>query len=102
MGMVYKKIHVCPNDCILYRKNFELLKSCLRCGLSSYKLKQKDDDTIEEIEKHGPPMKVMWYLPIISRMKRLFANPNDAKNLRWNAERKCDGMYQHPADSIQW
>jgi len=28
MGMEYKKIHACPNDCILYRKDFELLKSC--------------------------------------------------------------------------
>ena len=94
MGMEYKKIHACPNDCILYRKDFELLKSCPRCGLSRYKLKQKDDDTIEEIEKHGSPMKIMWYLPIIRRMKRLFANPNNAKNLRWHAnERKCDGMY---------
>ena len=63
----------------------------------------KDDDSIDEMEKHGPPMKVMWYLPIIPRMKRLFANPDDAKNLRWHAdERKCDGMYRHPADSIQW
>ena len=103
MGMEYKKIHACPNDCILYRKDFELLKSCPRCGLSRYKLKQKDDDSIDDMEKHGPPMKVMWYLPIIPRMKRLFANPDDAKNLRWHAdERKCDGMYRHPADSIQW
>jgi len=55
MGMEYKRIHACPNDCILYMKDFELLKSCPRCELSRYKLKQKDDDTIEEIEKHGPP-----------------------------------------------
>ena len=67
MGMKYKKIHACPNDCILYRKDFELLKSCPRCGFSRYKLKQKDDDTIEEIEKHGPQMKVMWYLPSFQR-----------------------------------
>ena len=47
-------------------------------------------------------MKVTWYLPIIPRMKHLFANPNDAKNLRWHAgERKCYGMYHHPTDSIQ-
>jgi len=103
MGMEYKNIHACPNDCILYRKDFELLKSCQRCGLSRYKLKLKHDDTTEEIEKHGPPMRVMWYFPIIPRMKRLFANPNDAKNLRWHAdERKCDGMYRYPDDSIHW
>jgi len=66
-------------------------------------LKHKDDDTIKEIENHGPLMKVMWYLPIIPRMKRLFENPNDVKNLRWHTdERKCDGMYRHSTDSIQW
>jgi len=55
IGMEYKKIHACPNDCILYRKDFGLLKNCLRCGLSHYKLKQNDDDTYEEMEKHRPP-----------------------------------------------
>ena len=39
MGTEYKKIQACSNDCILYRNDFELLKSCLRCGLSCYKLK---------------------------------------------------------------
>jgi len=39
MGMEYKKIHACPNNCILYRKYFELLKSYSKCGLSRYKLK---------------------------------------------------------------
>jgi len=51
-------------------KIFELLKNCLRCGLSRYKLKQKDDDTIEEIQRDVPPMKGVWYLPNIPRMKR--------------------------------
>ena len=59
MGIESKKIHACPNNCILYKKDFELFKTCLRCGLSHYKLKQKDDDTIEEREKHGPSMKVV-------------------------------------------
>jgi len=103
IGMEYKKIHACPNDCILYKKYFELLKNYPRCGLSCYKLKQKDDDTIEEMEKHGPPMEVLWYFPIIPMMNHLFANPHDDKNLRWHAdERKCDGMYRHPTDFIQW
>jgi len=71
--------------------------------ISHYNLNQKDDDIIEDIEKHGPPMKVMWYFPIIPRKKHLLANPNDVKNLIWHAdERKCDGMYRHPTDSIQW
>jgi hypothetical protein len=33
----------------------------------------------------------------------LFANANDAKNLRWHAEkRKYDGQIRHVADSLQW
>jgi len=34
--------------------------------------------------------------------KCLFANPKDAKNLRWHAtERRCDGLLRHPADLMQ-
>ena len=39
MGMKYKKIHSCPNDCILYRNKYEDLRRRPRCGLSRYKVK---------------------------------------------------------------
>ena len=32
MGMAYKKIRACPNNCTLYKKDFELLQNCLRCN----------------------------------------------------------------------
>uniref|UniRef100_A0A151UDD5 Ubiquitin-like protease family profile domain-containing protein n=1 Tax=Cajanus cajan TaxID=3821 RepID=A0A151UDD5_CAJCA len=44
MGLQYKKIHACPNNFILYRKEFESLNKCPRCGLSRYKV--KDDGRI--------------------------------------------------------
>ncbi|KAI9074675.1 hypothetical protein K1719_043329 [Acacia pycnantha] len=31
LGMEYKKIHACPNDCVLYRKEFEEKQSCPIC-----------------------------------------------------------------------
>ena len=34
MGMEYKKIHACPNDCILYRHEFNEMSKCPRCGAS--------------------------------------------------------------------
>ena len=34
MGMEYQKIHACPNDCILYRHEFEEMQKCPRCGVS--------------------------------------------------------------------
>ena len=39
------------------------------------------------------PTKVCWYLPIISRFKRLFANGHDAKILTWHVDdKKSDGL----------
>jgi len=78
MGLEYRKIHACPNDCILYRKEFEGLHKCPRCGISRYKV--KDDDGNEDDMKKGPPTKVLWYLPIIPRLKRFYANVNDTKS----------------------
>ena len=46
---------------------------------------------------------MLWYLPIIPRFKRLFANGDDAKDLTWHANgRNSDGMVCHPADCSQW
>ena len=99
--MEYQKIHACPNDCILYRKEFKTLTKCPRCGVSQYKVKDDDDD--EDNMKKGPLAKVLWYLPIIPRFKRLFANVDDAKNFMWHANgRKSDGLLRHVVDSPQW
>ena len=49
------------------------------------------------------PAKVMWYAPIIPRLKRLFRNKDHAKLLRWHKEDcKVDNMLRHPADGSQW
>ena len=78
------------------------MKKCPKCGLSRYKEKMNSEE-LGGLEKDGPALKVVWYLPIVPRLKRLFANPKDAKNLRWHSnERKCDGLLRHPADSMQW
>jgi len=81
MGIEYNRIHACPNDCILYKKEFEDLKKCPKCGSSWYKQKRNNEDN-GQIEKEGSTLKVVWYLPIVPKLKRLFANPKDAKNLR--------------------
>ncbi|XP_052724058.1 uncharacterized protein LOC128193906 [Vigna angularis] len=51
----------------------------------------------------GPPAKVLWYLPLVPRLKRLFSNSNDAKLMRWHADGRIkDGNLRHPADAMQW
>jgi len=101
--MEYQKIQTCPNDCILYRHEFQEMPKCPRCGVSRYKVKDDEECSSDGNSIKGPPAKVLWYLLIIPRLKRLFANGDDAKDLTWHANgRNCDGMIRRLAVSSQW
>jgi len=65
IGLGYKKIHACPNDCILYRNEYETLEQCPMCEASRWKQK-KDTEKQSKI-----PVKLLWHLPIIPRFRRL-------------------------------
>ena len=99
MGMEYQKIHACPTDCVLYRKELAMLHQCPRCGVSRYEQKHSEFESASK----GPPTKVLWYLPVVPRLKRLFNNANDAKLMRWHADGcTTDGHLRHPTDGLQW
>jgi len=101
IGMEYPKIHACPNDCILYRHEYAELRNCPTCGVSCYKV-NANDCSADATTYKDRPSKVCWYLPIIPRFKRLFANAKDAKNLTWHADGRIkDGLLCHPANSPQ-
>ena len=119
-----EKIHACPNHCILYRGDHQFADKCPTCGTSRYrrngnhdvdendgqgknkkrKVQKKDNTHIAvDGEEHSKvPALVMWYLPVIDRLKRLFSNPRDAELLLWHSSRKKDGKIRHPADGRQW
>ncbi|KAL5540181.1 hypothetical protein UlMin_043730 [Ulmus minor] len=98
LGMGYKKIHACRNDCILYQKECKDLECCPVCGEFKWKL-EKNEGT----KKKGVPAKVLWYIPPILRFRRLFHNAEHAKNLTWHVDRRInDGMLRHPVDAPQW
>jgi hypothetical protein len=98
LSMSVEKINACPNDCILYRGVYQDLDKCPTCNASRYNKKDDDSD-----DRKRPAAKVFWYLPIIPRFQRLFANPKDAKLLQWHRDcRKDDGILRHPADSPEW
>jgi hypothetical protein len=66
-----------------------------------------DDETgsdKEDKKKRKIPALVMWYLPVIDRLKRVFSNPRDAELVRWHSEkcRKNDEEIRHPTDGTQW
>jgi hypothetical protein len=105
LGLEVQKIHACPSDCILYRgEEYENLNACLVCSAFWYKIRRDDPGDVEsECSRKRVPAKVMWYAPIIPRLKHLFRNKEHTKLLRWHKEdRKSDVMLRHPADRSQW
>jgi hypothetical protein len=105
LGLEVQKIHACPNDCILYRsEEYKNLNACPVCSAFRYKIMRDDPGDVEgKRPRKRVPAKVMWYDPIILRLKRLFRNKEHAKLFRWHKEdRKSDVMLRHPADGSQW
>ncbi|KAL6315678.1 hypothetical protein AAG906_005769 [Vitis piasezkii] len=66
LGMEYKKIHACPNDCILYRNELNDASLCPTCGTSRWKVNKVGARNTKKI-----PAKVLWYFPPIPRHLRL-------------------------------
>src|SRR6185312_13599737 len=42
LGLDVQKIHACPNDCILYRGEYENLEACHVCSALRYKIRRDD------------------------------------------------------------
>jgi hypothetical protein len=116
-----EKIHACPNHCILYQKEHEFKDKCPRCNASRYKWnnnieqdsynnkrkgwKRKnttppDQDNSGSKERKVPTL-VMWYLPVIEWLKRMFPNARVAQLLLCHVQRKRDGKIRHFADGRQ-
>ena len=99
LDLPHVRYHVCINDCIIYRGEDAEKTTCPVCGVSRYKKGKK------------APRKVVWYFPITPRLQRYFADPKEAKLMRWHAERKKPGddddpekdeLLTHPSDASQW
>src|SRR6266540_1419277 len=115
LALDVQKIHACLNHCILYRKEYEQYDRCPVYKRSRYKCNddREDEDDSAEVEdtasnarkKRKIPSMVMWYLPVIARLKHLFSNPRDSELMRWHFEQarnKTDELLRHPSDASQW
>ena len=89
---------------IVYHGEYEDLNACLVCYALLYKIGHDDPgDVAGERPRKKIPAKVMWYAPIIPRLKRLFQNKEHAKLMRWHKkDHKKDGKLRVPADGSQW
>ena len=102
LGFDYEKIHACPNDCILYRKEHADLSECPKCGVSRWRQKKRPAVSVRlaSVAVEKIPAKILRYFPLTKRLQRFYMTKDMAKNMRWHSEcRTDDGKLRHPADA---
>ena len=104
LGLDYKKIDACPNDCMLYWKEYANENSCNKCGASRWNEYPQLDSELEISKKdHKVAAKTLRHFPIIPRLQRLFMCSKTSETLRWHEEgRLKDRKLRHPADAQSW
>lgn len=102
LGLEYKKIHACPNDCMIYWNETKDRTSSKFCKAPRYKqFKGASTNSISETSKI--PLKVFRYFPLIPRLQRLFMLAKTSTQMRWHAEgRTRDRVMRYLADNIAW
>ncbi|CAN1279776.1 hypothetical protein LINPERPRIM_LOCUS17158 [Linum perenne] len=103
LGLGYKTIDVCPNNCMLFWKTDGDKQKCTKCGANRYKEDETNDQSISTKKKKQKGVKVLRWFPLIPRLQRLFMCSKTASLMRWHFdERKDDGNLRHPADARMW
>ncbi|XP_039119156.1 uncharacterized protein LOC120255387 [Dioscorea cayenensis subsp. rotundata] len=105
LGLGYKKIHSCPNDCMLYWEEKEMQQECHVCGASRWLPTESTQPENVEGDQvlHKRPAKVLRYFPLIPRLQRIFMSSKTSTDMSWHANgRTKDGNLRHPADAEAW
>jgi hypothetical protein len=91
LGMEYKIIHACPNDCILYRDDYAHMTSCPECETPRYKA---------DMVSSKVPEKAMRYFPLIPRLLHTYRCSDLAELQVWHSKhRSSDGVMRMAVDS---
>jgi hypothetical protein len=83
--LLYDELNGCGKEFTQLRVMLELLKLKAIIGPESV-----DDETNTDKEdktKRKILALVMWYLPVIDRLKHVFSNPRDAELVHWHSEK---------------
>ena len=94
MGLGYEKIHVCKNNCVLFRKEkYAKLDVCPVCCEADSRWKDADNNK-------RVPQKVLRHFPLVSMLKRMFLSSKTAKDAHWHKlkRKSVDNELSHPAD----
>jgi hypothetical protein len=94
LGLGYESIHVCYNNCALFRKKYAHLDNYPVCGLSRWK----------DPERKKIPQKVLRHFPLAPRLKRMFATKEASEEAQWHMLKRqpSEKEMSHPADGEAW
>lgn len=91
-----ERIDCCEKGCMLFYKDDAALENCKFCNQARYK-------EVTNVKRKKVPVKSMHYLPLIPRLKRLYASMSSAPHMRWHYEHKRPpGVLCHPSDGEAW
>ena len=79
--MPYEQIHTYHKGCILFRKEHAEAKYCSKCKSSRFVEVDSDDGQKRQLMV---PVKVLWYLPPIQRIQRIFMTKESTKQMTWH------------------
>ncbi|KAK2417513.1 hypothetical protein QL285_039804 [Trifolium repens] len=107
LGLGVKRIDCCINGCMLFYDNeFGVsdgdLVECKFCQEPRYCGTRNSRSS----RRKPVPRKSMFYLPIVSRLQRLYASLQTARKMTWHSEnvekRRSSGELRHPSDGLAW
>lgn len=91
IGMKYEIMHACPNDCILYRKQYADCIVCPECETPRYKANMATEKV---------PQKAMRYFPLIPRLLHTYRCSDLAEYQVWHANHRSEeGVMRMAVDS---
>ena len=96
VGIGYDMIHVCKNNCVLFRKDYANLSECPKCKSSRW----KDGDALKRV-----PHNVLRHFPITPRLQRLFHDAETREDVLWhsrNQEYRDQNVMSHPSHGSEW
>ena len=99
--MPYEQIHVCLMGCILFRKEHAEAKYRVKCKSSRFLEVDSSDGQKRQL---AIPVKILRYLPFISRIQWLYMTEESTKQMTWHKYRRRYNPEKlvHPSDGEAW
>ena len=104
LGLKVRKIDCCINGCMLFYDNEfgtqdGSLEECKFCNSPRYQVRSRAVNS----KQKRVAVKSMFYLPIIPRLKRMFASMHSASQMTWHhTNQTSSGTMRHPSDGEAW